>query len=125
MSLPNIVESGLHVRPAPSLSTRVLQHTEDICKALMAAVQASLDRIHEAEQAAVARLESYVPTDRLLTRQEAATYLHLKLRQFDLLSRPADTEIPFNKIGGQKRFRKASLDQWLTDTEVKKKAVRL
>lgn len=125
MGLPNVIDSGLHPKPPPSLSTRVLAHTEDICKALMAAVQASLDRIHEAELAAVARLESYVPTDRLLTRQEAATYLHLRLRQLDVMTRPGSTEIPFNKIGGQKRFRKASLDQWLTDNEVKKRTVKL
>lgn len=123
--LHKIIDSGLHARPAPSLATRVLAHTEDICKAFLSAVTASLDRIHEAELAAVARLETYVPTDRLLTRQEAAVYLHIRVRQLDEMTRPGSTDIPFNKLGKHKRFRKSSLDSWLLDSEIKKARVRL
>lgn len=120
-----IVQSGLHPKPPPTLETRVLAHTEDICNAFMAAVRASLDRIKAAEEAAIARLETYVPTERLLDRHEAAAYLKLKVRQLDVMTRPASTEIPFSKIGGLKRFRKPALDQWLEDNEVKKVQVRL
>lgn len=120
-----IVESGLHPKAPPSLETRVLAHTEDICRAFLSAVKASLDRIKEAEAAAIARLETYVPTERLLDRHEAAAYLRLRVRQLDVMTRPGSTEIPFNKIGGLKRFRKPALDQWLSDNEVKKAKVRL
>lgn len=122
---PNIVESGLHPKPPPTLETKVLAHTEDICNAFMSAVRASLARIKAAEEAAIARLETYVPTERLMDRHEAAAYLKLRVRQLDVMTRPGTTDIPFNKIGGLKRFRKPALDQWLTDNEVKKKAVQL
>ena len=65
----NVVESGLHPKPSESLETRVLRHTEDICRSMMSAVKASLDRIHEAENSAVDRLEAYWPAEPLLTRQ--------------------------------------------------------
>lgn len=121
----NIVQSGLHPKPPPSLETKVLAHTEDICNAFMSTVKASLDRIHEAENAAVDRLQTYWPTEPLLTRQQAAAYLNIKLRMLDVMTRPGSTQIPFNKIGGLKRFRKPALDQWLTDNEVKKVQVKL
>jgi hypothetical protein len=125
MGNANIVESGLHPKPPPTLETRVLAHTEDICNAFMAAVRASLARIKDAELAAIARLETYAPTERLLDRHEAAAYLKLRVRQLDVLTRPGSTQIPFNRIGSLKRFRKPALDQWLADTEVTKKAVKL
>lgn len=121
----NIVESGLHPEPEPTLERTVLQLTDDICKAMMAAVKQSLANIKAAELAAIARLEKYVPTERLLDRHEAAAYLKLRVRQLDVLTRPASTQIPFSKIGSLKRFRKPALDAWLEEHEVKKKRVVL
>lgn len=125
MLAANIVESGLHPKPAPTLERTVLQHTEGICDAIMATVKQSLANIKAAENAAVERLHEFVPTERLLDRKEAAAYLHLRVRQLDVMTRPGSTEIPFNKIGGLKRFRKDRLDGWLDETEVRKRAIKL
>lgn len=122
---PNIVQSGLHPKPPASFEKRVLDHTEDICRAFQSTVRASLDRIHEAENAAVDRLQIYWPTEPLLTRQQAAAYLNIKLRMLDVMTRPGSTDIPFNKIGGLKRFRKPALDAWLEQHEIKKAQVKL
>lgn len=121
----NIVESGLHPAPEPTLERAVLQHTEQICRSMMATVKQSLANIKAAENAAVERLTAYWPTEPLLTRQQAAAYLNIRLRMLDVMTRPAGTDIPFVKIGGLKRFRKVSLDQWLAEHEVKKTALRL
>ncbi len=121
----NIVESGLHPEPAPTLERTVLQHTDDICKAMRAAVKQSLANIKAAENAAVERLTAYWPTEPLLTRQQAAAYLNIKLRMLDVMTRPASTQIPFVKIGGLKRFRKLALDAWLDEKEIRKRAINL
>jgi len=124
-STENIVESGLHPKPPPTLERTVLQHTEGICDALTAAVKASLARIKEAEVAAVERLNEFVPTEPLLTRKQTAAYLGIRLRQLDVLTRPGSTAIPFNKLGGLKRFRKCQIDRHLEDMEIKKRKVVL
>lgn len=120
-----IVESGLHPAPETSLENRVLGYTEEICAAFVAAVQESLLKIQEAERNAIARLNEYVPTEPLMTRKQAAAYLNLKVRQFDLMSSPSNPQIPYVKLGGQKRFRKVSMDAWLDGIEVKKARVQL
>lgn len=120
-----IIPSGLHPAADPSLESKVLGYTEEICAAFIAAVQASLLKIQEAERNAITRLNEYVPTEPLMNRTQAAAYLKLKLRQFDLLSSPSNPQIPYVKIGGQKRFRKVSIDGWLDGIEIKKRAVRL
>lgn len=117
-----IVQSGLHPH---SWEEKVLRQVDEICLLFHGTVKASVDRIKAAEEAAIARLETYVPTERLLDRHEAAAYLKLRVRQLDVMTRPGSTEIPFNKIGGLKRFRKCRLDEWLEGEEIKKKAVQL
>ncbi|MEY2561833.1 MAG: hypothetical protein QOH88_26 [Verrucomicrobiota bacterium] len=124
-NLANVVESGLHPASAPTLDRKVMELTANICSTFTASVRESLTRITQAERAAVARLEQYVPTERLLDRHEAAAYLKLKLRQLDALSSPRNPLIPFNRIGGLKRFQKNRLDKWLDDSEVKARSVTL
>jgi hypothetical protein len=120
-----IVDSGLHPRPAPSLEGKVLEYTESICAAFIATVRESLLKIKEAESAAIERLNEYVPTERLLTSKEAAAYLRIPLRSLHLMTCPKNHELPFNWISSQKRFRKAQLDTWLNDNEVKRARTKL
>ena len=116
-----IIPSGLHPAPEPSLEGKVLEYTGQICSAFMAAVIQSLGKIQEAERAAVARLQAYTPTERLMDSKEAAAYLKIPLRSLHQMTSPHNQELPFNWIGNQKRFRKAQLDAHLERNEVKRK----
>lgn len=84
---------------------------------------AALARIHDAEHAAVQRIEKYTPQDRLLTLKEAAAYLHFSPSTIDGYTAPGQAPlIQFTMIGRKKRFKKIWLDQALDSGSVKPRA---
>lgn len=54
----------------------------------------------------------------ILTMDEVATYLKLKLKTAYALA--ARGEIPGFKVGGSWRFRKSEIDRWIKEQERKK-----
>lgn len=117
-----IVESGL--RPQTP-EQNVLEYANDIGVAFITLVRESVLKIREAERAALSRLNEYVPTEPLMDSRQAAAYLRIPVRSLHLMTSPHNIELPFNWIGGQKRFRKAQLDSHLERNEVKPKEVKL
>lgn len=105
--------------PEPTFEHVVDGCVDVMCKAIRTSIAASLARIREAEQNAIARLNAYVPTEPLMDSKQAAAYLKLPLRTLQLKSCPSNPAIPHCWIDGAKRFRKTSLDSWLDKNEVK------
>jgi hypothetical protein len=109
----------------PRLERAVSECVDAMCRAIRSSITASLARINDAEKNAIARLNSYVPTEPLMDSRQAAAYLKLPLRTLQLKSCPSNPLIPHCFIDGAKRFRKSSLDAWLDSVEVKAPEVRL
>ncbi len=98
----------------------------DLAELLVQAASEALANIRTAETDGLLRLNEYVPTDRLLTLKEAATYLGFSARWLDNSTRQDKAPVvPFLIIGGAKRFRKASLDRELESREIKRPKVKL
>lgn len=123
MNESNIVRMPKSGEP---LETEAMHRVEEFCSLLLACAGKSLDRLREAEESALRRLEEYVPTEPLLNTRQAAAYLGFTARWLDEATRPGkEPVVPFMMIGGCKRFRKSALDQALTQKEVKPKKVTL
>lgn len=100
--------------------------TEQLAALLIRLSRETVATINEAEQSALTRLNAYVPTDRLLTLEEAAAYLRMKPRCLDEGTRPhREPVMPFIIQGGKKKFRKISLDAELERLERKPRAAVL
>ena len=56
---------------------------EQIAQALKDKINSILSHVTEAEKDCVKRLNEYVPTDRLLTLEEAAAYLHFSVEMVE------------------------------------------
>lgn len=119
-----IIPSGLAPSPAPSLDEKALALVDDLADALRDSVRDMLANIRSHEQDAILRLNEFTPTEPLMDRKLAAAYLKIQPRTVDHLSSPSVLDLPFVWVGGVKRFRKQSLDTWLDEREVKRKAVK-
>ena len=98
---------------------------EQIAQALKDKINSILSHVTEAEKDCVKRLNEYVPTDRLLTLEEAAAYLHFSVKWLNAQTKPGKTPtIPYVMIGTDKRFRKSALDARLEEIECKPKKLR-
>lgn len=116
-----IVQSGL--RPAkPTLSDTLDAATDEMCNGIRDFVADTYARIKAAEEDAIARLNEFTPTESLMSLKVAAAYLAIPKRTLEYLTSPQVLEVPFVWVGHQKRFLKSSVDAWLRDREVKRKA---
>jgi hypothetical protein len=118
-AVSKIVASGLHPAPTPSLQRNIAGHADAMCAAIKSSVAGCLARIQDAERNAIERLNEYIPTEPLLDSKQAAAYLKMPLRTLHAQTSPGNPQLPFVWIGGLKRFRKVSLDAWLSDNELK------
>ena len=55
----------------------------------------------------------FYPTDPLLSRREAATYLGVKPATLEIWACTGRYDLPFVKIGRTVRYRQSHLDAWL------------
>lgn len=123
MSRTNIVPMQ---PPQNPLVQRYIETVETATTLLALIMGEVLDKLRKAEKSAIERLESYVPTEPLLKTPEAAAYLGFSKRWLDEHTRAGGIpEVPVIFIGGEKRFRKSSLDRYLENREIGKKKIRL
>lgn len=107
-------------------NNRLLAAATALAEAMVAEAWDCIETLRNAETQAIESLRAYVPAERLLTTKEAAAYLRFTPRWLDERTRPGSIpSIPFILIGGEKRFRKESLDRWLDSEEIGQKRVNL
>lgn len=123
MTAPNIIASGLS--PQGNAQEKFAVLTNALCGTLALLCQQALTELEAARADAVARLNTYIPTERPLTIPEAAAYLQLQPRTVQAYTSGKHPTIQFTLVGGQKRIRKAWLDTWLDKNSAKPAEVKL
>lgn len=122
MGLPKVIESG--IKPKVDHDLEILRKAREISDLISDKLNTFLLDLSQAQSYALERLEEWTPRERLLTLKEAAIYLGYESRTLDSWTAPGRPPlIKFTKLGGEKRFRKAWLDEAVERGAVKPRGV--
>lgn len=120
-----IIPSGLRPAAKAALDETLRAAADVISEAIRRSLAVTFATIKASEENAIARLNEFTPTESLMDLRLAAAYLAIPKRTLEYLTGPTVLQVPFIWVGGVKRFRKCSLDNWLEEREVRRKAVKL
>jgi hypothetical protein len=117
------------VKPAKIIESGITPQESrlDLLKSAMRQyAEQAIAELEAAQQVALARLAEWTPRERMLDTAEAAAYLKKSRRWLDEATRDGRNPlVTYVKIGGEKRFRKAALDDYADRNAVKRQEVKL
>lgn len=121
---PKVIESG--ITPKVDYDAEILRKAREISDLISNKLATFLLDLTQLQHDCIERLNEWTPTERLLTLKEAAVYLGYESRTLDSWTAPNRPPlVKFTKLGGEKRFKKAWLDEAVARGAVKPKVVRL
>lgn len=122
MTRPNVIESGIR---RPTARENVDKAAAALCQSLREYVEETLDGIDCDAEQCLAKLRKFIPTERLLTTNEAAAYLKVQPQTLRDWCAGGLPKLPFIQLGTERRFRLSELEHYLESRTFRPKEIKL